>query len=78
MFFLHSEKEKRDVTEFDIASYMAKNQIAVMTAEDKIEARKIEEQEYIEAKNKQDVAEKEVNIVFKVPSCTYNPFSKVC
>ena len=51
------EKEKRDVVEFNIAQYMMQHGMSMMAPED---ALKKEQQEYIDAKNKQDVAEKQV------------------
>ena len=51
------EKEKRDVVEFNIGQYMMQHNMSMMAPED---ALKKEQQEYIDAKNKQDVAEKQV------------------
>lgn len=53
----NTEKEKQDVVEFNIAQYMMKHGVSMMAPED---ALKKEEQEYIDAKNKQDVVEKQV------------------
>jgi len=53
----NTEKEKRDVVEFNIAQYMMQHGMSMMAPED---ALKKEQQEYIDAKNKQDVAEKQI------------------
>ncbi len=44
---------------FNLASYMASEKMAIMGPE---EARQKEQEEYVEAKNKQDVAEKQVKL----------------
>ena len=51
------EREKQDVVEFNIAQYMMQHGMSMMSSED---ALKKEQEEYIDAKNKQDVAEKQV------------------
>eukprot|EP00112_Aurelia_sp_Birch-Aquarium-sp1_P018821 Seg455.7 transcript_id=Seg455.7/GoldUCD/mRNA.D3Y31 product="hypothetical protein" protein_id=Seg455.7/GoldUCD/D3Y31 len=53
----NTEKERQDVVHFNIGQYMLQHNVTMMAPED---ALKKEEQEYIDAKNKQDVAEKQV------------------
>ena len=55
----HSAKEEQDVVGFNIAQYMMHNNMSMMSPED---ALKKEQEEYIDAKNKQDVAEKQVRL----------------
>ena len=57
------EKERQDVVHFNIAQYMLQHNVTMMAPED---ALKKEEQEYIDAKNKQDVAEKQVCILMEM------------
>eukprot|EP00794_Sanderia_malayensis_P019576 gene19576-21507_t len=52
-----TEKEKKDYVEFNIAQYFQSEKMHIMGPED---AREKEKEEFIEAQNKQDVAEKQV------------------
>lgn len=54
-------KEYQDIANFDVQSFMISNQISYISKEEVEEARNKEEQEYLEAKNKQDICGKEAS-----------------
>ena len=58
-----SVKEYQDVTNFSIASYMQQHQVQVLSRHQIASAHQTEELEYIEARNKMDVWQKQVSLI---------------
>lgn len=56
-------KEYDDIANFNVQAFMISNQISYLSKEQVEEARNKEEQEYLEAKNKEDICEKEVTFL---------------
>ena len=61
---LHRLKEYEDVARFDLVAYMVENNTTVIGDDNANldEEKKKEEYEYFEARNKQDISEKQVSL----------------